>query len=201
MKKSRFEQMQQQVASQFSSEQGQRISDAMGREYEALCQAYADQPKALFNHTHNNIFPVVSAFRVFLTEGMDREQAAKLANDSFLVLMDATADTIRRCLKAPGLYRLIPWVFKTMMPKLFGEEAGFRFRFYPTGRSQAKFDMLECPYFRICRELDCPELAPTFCATDDTCYGHMHPKLIWNRTQTLARGGEVCDFDLYIPKK
>ena len=53
----------------------------------------------------------------------------------------------------------------------------------------------------MCKELDCVELAETFCATDDLCYGNMHPKLIWNRTKTMARGADVCDFDLYIKDK
>ena len=72
--------------------------------------------------------------------------------------------------------------------------------FYPTDGHRAKFDMQQCPYFQICQELQCMELAPTFCETDDICYGNMHPRLIWNRTKTLARGGDCCDFDLYVKK-
>ena len=199
MKKDRFGQMKQQLLLHLGPEQGQRVLPVMQKEYDALCAAYADQPASMFNHTHNNIFPVVSAFRALMADGMEREQAAKLAQDTFLELMEPIAESIRKMLKFPGLYRLMPWLWKTLMPKMFSESAGFRFRFFDKGKKVVRFDMLECPYFRVCKELDCVELAPTFCTTDDICYGHMHPKLIWNRTKTLARGGDLCDFDLYIP--
>ena len=200
MKKTRFNEMQEQMVRRFGAEQGGRIAEAMAVEFEQLCQAYAQQPASMVSHTHKNIFPVAAAFRALLAEGMERAQAAKEAGDAFLELMQAPAQAIRRALKVPGLYRLMPWLWKTLMPRMFREDAGFRFSFYPTDGKQVKFDMLACPYHQVCRELGCEELAPVFCTTDDICYGHMHPKLIWNRTKTLARGGDLCDFDLYIPR-
>ena len=200
MKQTRFSCMQEQMRRLYGPEQGERIAQFMEKEYGSLCAAFAERPEALQRHLHNNIFPVVTAFRALLAEGLDRQEAAETAQDAFLALMNGIADTIRRALRVPGLYRLIPWVFRTAMPRLFGEDAGFRFRFYPTDGHRAKFDMQQCPYFQICQELQCMELAPTFCETDDICYGNMHPRLIWNRTKTLARGGDCCDFDLYVKK-
>ncbi len=200
MKKTRFEQMQEQMARNVDPEQAKRVTEAMAKEYKALCEAYADRPKEMVNHTHNNIFPVVAAFRVLLAEGMSRPQAAELAQNTFLELMKVPEQTIRKALKIPGLYHLMPWLWKVMMPRMFSEAAGFQFRVYSTDRNRVKIDMFQCPYYRICQELDCIEIAPTFCTADDICYGNMHPKLIWNRTKTLVRGGDVCDFDLYIKK-
>ena len=198
VKKTRFQEMQEQMNRRFGSEQGQRIAGRMTQEYEKLCREYANQPKALVNHTHHNIFPVVTAFRALLAEDMERSEAAKVAGDAFLELMEVPAQAIRKMLKLPGLYRLMPWIWKTFVPKMFSEEAGFRSCFYPTDGKQVKFDMLACPYRQVCQELDCEELASVFCTTDDVCYGQMHPHLIWNRTKTLARGGDKCDFDLFI---
>ena len=201
MKQTRLEQMQQQMRNRFGPEQGQRIAQKMQTEYDSLCAAFSDQPKAMENHTHNNIFPVAAAFLAMMQEGVERTRAAELASDSFLELMQDSAEAIRNLMKIPGLYHAMPWLWKKLMPRMFTESAGFRFRFYPTGGNEVKFDMLECPYLQVCRKIGCPELAPIFCATDDTCYGHMHPKLIWNRTKTLARGGDLCNFDLYISSK
>ena len=196
MKQTRFSQMQQKMLEKFGPEQGGRIARAMEKELEVLQRMYQDQPKSMVRHTTNNIFPVVSACRALESEGI--ADASEQAGNAFLELMEAPAQAIRRAMKVPGLYRLMPWLWKTMMPKLFSEDAGFRFRFYPHRKGRVKFDMLECPYYRVCRELGCSDLAPVFCTTDDICYGHMHKKLIWNRTRTLARGGDVCDFDLDI---
>ena len=201
MKQTRFMQMKNQMLKHCSPQEGPQLTALMDADYEKLCRDYAHRPRDLQKHLHNNIFPVVTAFHALMELGMPRQQAAALAGDVFLELMEAIAGSIRSALRFPGLHRLIPWVFKTMMPRLFTADAGFRFHIYPTDRHRARFDMLACPYLQACRELNCPELAPVFCATDDTCYGNMHPRLIWNRTKTLARGGDCCDFDLYLEDK
>lgn len=198
MAKTRLEAMQAKMEEKLGPRQGAGVAGAMEREYRALCAGAADQPKSFERHTRKNIFPAAAAFRALLAEGMEREQAAKLTETSFLELMDAPAEAIRKILKVPGLYRLMPRIWKTMMPKMFREDSGFRFRFYPTDGKRVKFDMLECPYHQTCRKLGCEELAPIFCTTDDICYGHMHRNLVWNRTKTLARGGDCCDFDLIV---
>ena len=201
MKKKRFEQMQNQVAGTFGERQGKHIADRMKEEYDRLCSGSDGISDPMEKHKRNNIFPVAAAFYVLMEEGMERNEAADLAGRCFLALMEDVAVSIRRIMKFPGAYRMMPWLWKVMMPKLFSQESGFSFSFYPTGSDRVKFDMTACPYLQVCRELDCMELAPVFCTTDDICYGNMHPKLIWNRTQTLARDGKPCDFDIYIKKK
>lgn len=200
MAKTILEKMQDLMLEKYGQKQGLRISQFMAKEYLALCEQYKNAPHALERHTHKNIFPVVVTFRALLAEGIERQTAAEVAQDTFLELMNAPADSIRKLLKLPGVYRLMPRIWKMALPKLFGEDAGFRFHIYPTDHTHVKIDMFECPYLRICKELDCVDIAPCFCQSDDICYGNMHPKLIWNRTKTLARGNDVCDFDLYIQK-
>ena len=200
MKQTRLEQMQDRLRQRFGTAAGELVAQRMEKEYKSLCSADSSRPEALLRHVHNNIYPVVAAFRALLAQGLERSEAAAMAQEEFLVLMDTPARMIRRMMKVPGLYRLMPWLWKTLMPRLFSEDAGFRYRFHPADSTRVRFDMLECPYHQVCLELDCPELAPVFCATDDVCYGRMHPKLIWNRTKTIARGGDLCDFDLYIKK-
>lgn len=201
MKKTRFEAMQEQVAQRLDPEQAPRVVKAMEEAYQDMCKTHENIPESFVSHTRNNIFPVAAAFRALLAEGMSREHAAKLSEDAFLTLMEEPAGAIRKAMKFPGLYHIMPWLFKTMMPKLFKPDAGFDFQFQPARKGEVRFDMTSCPYLKTCQELDCPELAPIFCTTDDICYGHMHEKLIWNRTKTLARGGDLCDFDLYIDQK
>ena len=198
MKKSRFEQMQDQMKVKLGPEQGGRIAGMMKDEYDVLCGSCKDRPEAFERHMHKNIFPVAASFRALQKEGIERQQAAEIAGDAFLELIEEPAEAIRKILRIPGLYRMMPWLWKKYVPELFGEDAGFRFRFYHTDRHRVKFDMLECPYLHLCRQLDCMELAPVFCKTDDICYGNMHKRLKWDRTKTLAGGGDCCDFDLKV---
>ena len=198
MKPTRFEQMMAQMQKKLAPEQGKQVISQMDEAYRQLCRNDSEKPPELISHLHKNIYPVVAAFRALMACGMSREEASTLAQAAFLELMEAPAASIRRLCRIPGLYRMVPWLFGKLMPKLFRKEAGFAFAFHPSEHGHVRFDMEVCPYFQTCQELGCPEIAPVFCQTDDICYGHMHPCLIWNRTQTLARGGKICDFDIQI---
>ena len=200
MKQTRLNQMEGQILKKMDTEQGAHVVSRMEEEYAILCQNDSEKSPDLIRHLHNNIYPVVAAFRALLASGMPREDASALAQNAFLELMEAPAASIQKLCRIPGFYRMVPWLFAKLMPKLFKKEAGFAFSFYPAEPGRVRFDMEACPYFKTCQELDCPEIAPVFCATDDICYGNMHPNLLWNRTQTIARGGKLCDFDLRIRK-
>ena len=200
MKQTRFEQMKSQILKNVDAEQGRQVVSRMEEEYEILCLDDSEKSPDLIRHLHNNIYPVVAAFRALMAIGMPREDASELAQNTFLELMEAPAASIQKLCRIPGFYRMVPWLFGKLMPKLFKKEAGFEFTYYPVEAGHVKFDMEACPYFQACQELDCPEIAPVFCTTDDICYGNMHPNLIWNRTQTIARGGKLCDFDLQVKK-
>ena len=39
-----------------------------------------------------------------------------------------------------------------------------------------------------------------FCDSDDISYTGLHPKLIWERSMTLGRGDDRCDFCMKIIK-
>ena len=165
-----------------------------------LCSTNDSYPEAFRRHTRRNIFPSAAVFEGLLKEGYGRKEAADLVYEAFGSCMESSARTIRTLLKIPGLYKAMPRIWKKAVPSLFGADAGFSANYYDTGKDRVKFDMLKCPYLETCKKLGCPELAPTFCHSDDVAYGNMHSKLRWNRTKTLARGGDLCDFDLIAEK-
>lgn len=198
MKQTRFEQMKHQILNHIDAEPGARVVSRMEEEYEILCRNDSEKSPDLIRHLHNNIYPVVAAFRALMAVGMPREEASALAQNTFLELMEAPAASIRKLCRIPGFYRMVPWLFAKLMPRLFKKEAGFAFTFHPAEPGHVRFDMKACPYWEACQELNCPEIAPVFCTTDDICYGNMHPNLFWNRTKTIARGGDLCDFNLQV---
>ena len=61
-------------------------------------------------------------------------------------------------------------------------------------RQAVRFDMRSCFYYETLTSLGAKELTASFCAVDDLSYGEMSPYITWNRTQTIARGGESCNF-------
>ena len=193
-----LEEMQREVASRFKKEQGKRIAEAMIDEYEELCRDFEGKYDPMEKHKRNNIYPALTAFHAMIAEGFDRKKAAAVTDDCFLLLMEKQADRFQEMMKVPGAYKMLPSIWKRLMPRLFKEKEGFVYEFAPTDGKSVRFDMKVCPYFNTCKELDCIELAPTFCRGDEMCYGHMSPKLGWKRTKTLAEDGEPCDFEVYI---
>ena len=101
-------------------------------------------------------------------------------------------------LHIPGLYRLVPGVFVKSTRSVFGPAAGFVPKELQTGNGVWRVDMMKCPYHDTCAEYGCPELCRCFCDSDDISYAWLHPKLIWERSMTLGRGNDRCDFCMKV---
>ncbi|MFQ7202889.1 L-2-amino-thiazoline-4-carboxylic acid hydrolase [Waltera sp.] len=67
-----------------------------------------------------------------------------------------------------------------------------------TGNGVWRVDMMKCPYHDTCTEYGCQELCRCFCDSDDISYTGLHPKLIWERSMTLGRGNDRCDFCMKV---
>ena len=81
---------------------------------------------------------------------------------------------------------------------VFGPAAGFDPKELQTGSGVWRVDMMKCPYHDTCAEYGCPELCRCFCDSDDISYTGLHPKLIWERSMTLGRGHDRCDFCMKV---
>ena len=100
--------------------------------------------------------------------------------------------TFLRLMRIPGLYKKVPDIFATQTPKFFGISAGFEANEIRTTGGVWRIDE--------CVRCGCPELCRCFCDSDDITYDGLHPKLIWQRTMTLGRGGDRCDFCMKVVK-
>ncbi len=108
------------------------------------------------------------------------------------------AQTACRPLHIPGVYRLVPGVFVKSTRSAFGPAAGLMEKELQTGSGVWRVDMMKCPYHDTCAEYGCPELCRCFCDSDDISYTGLHPKLIWERSMTLGRGNDRCDFCMRV---
>ena len=111
-----------------------------------------------------------------------------------------TPEQLAALLRIPGLYRLVPGVFVKSTRSVFGPAAGFAPKELQTGNGVWRVDMMKCPYHDTCAEYGCPELCRCFCDSDDISYTGLHPKLIWERSMTLGRGNDRCDFCMKVEK-
>lgn len=178
-------------------EQAAELNAALEQRMEALRRENAGASKELRLHLESQILPGIAVYET-LQRVLPKEQARQAVHDfveerawkikkAFLVLM-----------RLPGLYRKVPDIAAVQTPKMFGTAAGFAATEYRTTGGVWRIDMTKCPYHDLCVHYGCPELCPCFCDSDDITYDGLHPKLIWQRTKTLGRGNDCCDFCLKI---
>lgn len=151
--------------------------------------------KALFIHLQQ-ILPCIAFYEALLAKTNNKEEALKLYEAWAYNNLEKYSIAIKRIMKL-GFYKKMPAFFDKTIDKLFGPDAGFESKKLPDLPVFSR-DIIVCPYFETCKKYGCPEITQFFCKSDDLTYGNMHPKLIWNRTKTLGRGDDCCDFRLWL---
>jgi len=162
-----------------------------------LFKENASASEAVHKHM-DQILPCIAFYEVLKKE-KGQEKALELYDEWAYDELEKLAVTLRKLMKL-GLYKKAPAIFDKAIDKSFGPAAGFESHRIEGVKGFAR-DMVACPYKEICTKYGCPELTQFFCKSDDIVYGNMHPALVWGRTKTLGRGGDCCDFRLYLKEE
>ena len=80
------------------------------------------------------------------------------------------------------------WAMKRVYPP-----EGWRFEWVEDSDQCIAYDARECFYVNILTAYGAPELLPHLCAIDDMLFGDL-PGVSWERTKTLGRGDDRCNF-------
>jgi len=188
------------LRTKYGIDRADAIVTSAWRCYDRICAENADEPKAYDMHTKERIYPAIACFQAMIDAGIERQEAIDLLCDFYLKRASGKAKSLKRLMRVPGLYRLIPRLFNKLTPKMFGNAAGFQSLWHDDPEWDLCFDMLKCPYHDKCNAYGCPELCRSYCEADDVCYGDLHPRLVWGRTKTLGKGGDCCDFRMKVIK-
>ena len=183
---------------EFGQEKSEAIMAKALQRYDELLEENKDEAKECYMHTRERIYPAIACFDALLSEGVERKKAADFIVDYYKWRSGKLAPFIKKAFKIPGLYRIVPKFFMGMTEKSFGPKAGFASKDHFVSKEEVRLNMTKCPYFDKCKQYGCTEIVRGFCDADDICYGHMHPKLSWDRTKTIGYGYDVCDFKVRI---
>ncbi len=187
---------QENVTALYGREQGQALCE----KHRQLCLDFAKQyvhiPKAQEMHYFEQILPFIAAYRVM------QQHDAEKADQVLLAIVEKrsrqASGILQGLLKLPGLYKKVPAICNGLVLRSFSPEAGFAYGKVECEGKRWAADIVRCPYWDTCNAMGCPEIAHYFCDSDDMIYGSLHKNVLWKRTQTLGRGGEVCDFCVEI---
>ncbi len=159
---------------------------------ELLAQAQYYENKALRHHFEGNILPAVAAYSILLMDGKDKNSAAETLDK----LLEAGIGLERRMYRFwgrfPFFFDMIKLMLKPMMKMQYPEK--WDVEWLDLGRNAVGLNCHSCFYLEVLTEYGFPELAPHFCRLDDLLAGEAAPSVRFERTQTIARGGTMCDF-------
>lgn len=158
----------------------------------SIMDRYADLPEGLRPHTDIRIFPSAA---IYLTanERLGQKAAYGIIEDAAVALTVRTGKKLAGLMRVPGMRGLFIRIWDPLTRRIFGPNNGFKNVFYPKEKGAFRMDILGCPYFRYFTELGCPELTKIFCENDDRVYGNL-PGIAFERTGTLGKGAQRCDF-------
>jgi hypothetical protein len=152
-----------------------------------------DQP-ALRQHYEEGILPSLALYRTLRDERDDQEAA--LAEMDRIVAALVERSGRRRLVQILGrmpdpfavLRFLNCWALRRRYPP-----EGWRFEWVEDSDHCIAYDARECFYVNVLTACGAPELTAHLCAIDDLLYGDL-PGISWERTKTLGRGDDRCDF-------
>ena len=159
---------------------------------EEILTRYSALPKGVHTHTDNFIFPSAAVY-LTVKEAVGEEKAYDIIENAAVSNTLPLGKKLARLMKIPGMSSLFIKVWDPMTKKMFGPDNGFKNVFYPKKKGEFRMDIIACPYCRYFGELGCPELTKIYCDNDERTYGNL-PGLKFERTGTLGKGAERCDF-------
>jgi len=175
------------------AEAGRLVARAQAR-YDEL---YAERPRpanrALGFHVERSILPGLALYQALLEEGDDRDVALAEVES----LMAPSLAGLRWLMPLLGRLPDPFGAFRRIVPPVV------RFGFPPEGwaiepvqdsEDCIAFDIRRCIYLDTLTSYGAPELTPVYCAGDDKLFEALPPSITWERTITLGRGDDHCDF-------
>ena len=161
---------------------------------DAYLMRYSSLSRGVHMHTDSRIFPSAAIY-LTLKDAVGQTVACQIIRDAAVQTCRPIEQKLQKLMKLPGMRSLFLKAWDPITKRVFGAGNGFVNVFYPKKAGEYRMDITACPYCRYFSELGCPELTEIFCDNDERIYGHL-PGLVFERSGTLGKGAERCDFCL-----
>lgn len=175
------------------------IWQSADEELRDLLVKYKDAPEGEKRHLNATILPRAAMYHA-MKEKISEEETVRLLDETIKITGLKIGHMLDKLTRFPGMDKFFMSVFEKMVKKMFGPDNGFQQTFYDEKKGVLRFDINVCPYYEYSIENDCVPIAHTFCDSDVYCYGQMK-KVKFERTGTIGRGADRCDFKLSLQVK
>jgi hypothetical protein len=171
--------------------------DLMDRVEARYAELYRDRTPydhpALRDHQEKMILPGLALYQVLRADGYEEEPALKMTERLL------AADVLRRrwFLELLGRLPFFFWLVRTLTPRIMERNfppQGWQVEWPDEGPDVVAFDITRCFCVDVLAAYGAPELTAVYCALDDLIYEDVSRHVRWERTRTLGRGDDRCDF-------
>jgi hypothetical protein len=170
------------------------------KQYERVLNRYFDlydkhsipDNPVLKHHLVQGILPGLAYYQILREDGKSQESALEKTDQVFKEMYSGYAKSMQRLGRLPFFYSILRAYIKTAMKEYPAD--GWEMEWQQVDGDAIRFKMKSCFYYSTLSAYGAPELTASFCRVDDLIYGSMSSQVLWQRTQTIARGAEYCDF-------
>jgi hypothetical protein len=159
-------------------------------------ELYAGRPRfthrALRNHLENNILPGLALYQILLEEGEDQEATLAEVEQMFEISFGQIRKGMPLLDRVPNTFDLFRWLTRWSLKNQFSP--GWEIEWVEDSEQSIAFNMHSCFYLNVLTAYGAPELTRVYCQMDDLLYEALPPSIAWQRTKTLGRGDDCCDF-------
>jgi hypothetical protein len=175
--------------------QGAILAARAQARYEVL---YNERPHfthpALRWHLEQNILPGLALYQVLREESKDPDEV--LAEVGSLFAIGSTLKAVNSMVK---MFKYLPLPFAIFrqilrVSLLVFPQQGWDIEQVEDSERSFAFNIHRCFYLDVLACYGAPELTAMFCQLDDLAYAALPPPIRWERTKTLGRGDNCCDF-------
>jgi hypothetical protein len=169
------------------------VNRVESRYWELFCQRPRLVSQPLRDHLNNNILPGLALYQILLEDGLDQNQA--LANVDHLINISSRSERkpLEILARLPFFYQILRFQTPRTLEQKFPVD-GWDIEWIENSPHCVAFNMHSCFYLDTLTGYGMPELTLVYCKMDDRMFDGLSPYVRWERSGTLARGDEMCDF-------
>lgn len=164
---------------------------------ERYADLYTDRPRfpnsQLREHLEQHILPGLALYQVLLEELEDKDIALARVEDIFASTPPVLAKVTPLLGYLPDPFHVFKALTRWVLPRGYPAE-GWDMEIIEDNENCFAFDTHRCFYLDTLTSYGMPELTPLYCAMDDLWCEALPSTITWERTKTLGRGDDVCDF-------
>ncbi len=149
--------------------------------------------KVIEKHLRYFILPEIAFYRAMQINGIEKENAFRFLHSELQKPAKQSSRILGMFKILPYFFFIVKWIIKKSMAKVY-PKTGWTTEWKEDNKKEFAMNIHSCLYLETFTNYGCPEICKASCDTDTATYGGLAPKVIFLRTNTLAEGGDCCNF-------